>query len=319
MMTNKYNLPQQIAAAVARRTYKKTADISVTGLILPPRIYQLKQRHEAEIIEDVSDRLWSFFGTVAHKVLEHTDDTGAFHEENLIVTVRNWTVSGRTDTYCTQQLIDYPTAANPVYEQIPPTIRDYKNIAVGGQKFDHPDWEEQLNLNAHLWREHGFAVDKLEVIMLFRDWKKLDKERDHNYPPPVLVQDIPMWSHEKTTRFIEGKVGEHQVAESLTDDMLPLCTPEDQWRRTAKWAVMSFKNIRAVKVCNSEKEAYQLIESKQTWKSTHYVEFRPAEPIRCNHFCEVKDFCSQYAIEKRQEDRRKNERLQESNKEEAAA
>jgi hypothetical protein len=176
MLTNNYGVPQQIVAAVSRKTYKKTADISATGLILPPRGYQLKQRHEDEIIEDVSDRIWAYFGTIAHLFLEAQDDSGAFHEENLTITVHGWTVSCRTDAYCTKQLAGYHKDGSPIYTDILPTIRDYKNIAVGAHSFPHPEWDQQLNINAVIWRAHGFPVEDLEIIMLFRDWRKMQAE-----------------------------------------------------------------------------------------------------------------------------------------------
>ncbi len=40
----------------------KPFDISVTSLIGPPKIFQLRKRHSEEITEDASDRVWTLLG-----------------------------------------------------------------------------------------------------------------------------------------------------------------------------------------------------------------------------------------------------------------
>ena len=104
ILTNKHNIPQQIVSAIMRDPYSRGgAHISVTQLIQPPRIIQLKKRLENEIEEDASDRVWALLGQTCHKILERSDDTGAFHEERISLEVEGWTVSGASDCYLTQQ------------------------------------------------------------------------------------------------------------------------------------------------------------------------------------------------------------------------
>ena len=58
-ITNKYGLPSSLYNALANDPYVGGGDISITRLIAPPRIVALRKRHEAEIVEDASDRIWS--------------------------------------------------------------------------------------------------------------------------------------------------------------------------------------------------------------------------------------------------------------------
>lgn len=293
-LTNKYGLPDTIISAIKRDPYRKTADISSTSLIQSPRIVQLRVRHENEIEEDASDRIWALLGQIGHKILERADDYEAFHEETISIEVKGWRVSCTTDSYRAARL----TEARHI--DIPPVIQDYKFVKIGAHKFPHPEWERQLNVNAHIWREHGFAVEKLEIVMIFKDWSKVQAERQgHEYPKPVVIRNIPLWPHEDAARQIEAWVMAHQLATNMPDDLLPFCSPEDQWRQPTKWAVMNNRNAaKAIKLCNSEQEAHAWIATKPgVQRSRFYVQIRPGGPLRCTHFCDVAPFCNQYAIE----------------------
>jgi hypothetical protein len=299
ILQNKFKIPMQIVSAIKRDPYNSGADISVTTVIQPPRIVQLRKRHGHEIVEDASDRIFALLGQTCHKVLERSDDSGAFHEERIWTEVDGWKVSGQTDCYVTQ---DYAyskqdkSLIDDSYVDIPPTIRDYKLLKVMAGKFEHKDWEEQLNLNAYLWREHGFAVEKLEIVAIFRDWSKVLYERESDYPPAVKVYPQKLWTHEKATEFLKYRVHLHQAAAKLPDNMLPFCTPDEQWKRQQKWAVMKPKRKTAVKLFDSQEKAEGFI-SNQKGERTMYTEFRPSAPLRCQMYCDAAPFCNQYAME----------------------
>jgi hypothetical protein len=95
-------------------------------------------------------------------------------------------------------------------------------------------------------------------------------------------------------KFIRTRVALHQQAEQLADELLTFCTPDDQWRKPARWAVMFPKAKKAKKLCGSEEEAVRV---SQQLGSKHYIELRPATAMRCEMFCDVRPFCSQYALE----------------------
>ena len=96
-LTNKYNLPKPLVSAIKNDPYKQVGDISVTSLISAPRRRQLEIRHQEEITEDASDRIWMLLGTSVHAILERADTTDHLAEERLTAKVLGWTVSGQPD------------------------------------------------------------------------------------------------------------------------------------------------------------------------------------------------------------------------------
>jgi len=59
-LTNNLRLPDPMVRAVGNDSYTKgDADISVTELLTPPQLRALRIKHHDEIVEDVSDRIWS--------------------------------------------------------------------------------------------------------------------------------------------------------------------------------------------------------------------------------------------------------------------
>lgn len=297
ILTNNYNLPQQIVSAVKRDPYKGhlASDITVTSLIQPPRIFQLRRRHDDEIREDAGDRIWSLLGQVTHGILERADDDGAIHEERIKIFVNGWSLSGQTDVYATHEIVGYTKTGRVRYKKSIPTVRDYKFIKVAAGRFDHDDWGKQLNIYAHLWRSHGFPVEKIEIVAIYRDWSKMMAQRDSSYPPPVQIFPQKLWTPEEADLFIQGRILAHQQAEKLPDNLLPFCTPADQWRKNQKWAVMKPKRARAVAIKDTKEEADKYIQD--LGDRSAYVEFRPADAIRCNNFCDVQPWCNQYQME----------------------
>ncbi|MCE5333306.1 MAG: hypothetical protein LLG06_01825 [Desulfobacteraceae bacterium] len=294
ILTNKQNLPQQIVSAIMRDPYSRgEAHISVTQLIQPPRIIQLRKRYDDKIEEDASDRIWSLLGQTCHKILERSDDTGAMHEERIGIEVNGWWISGQSDCYITEQK-NYLTGE---YETIKPTIRDYKFIKTMAADFAHPDWEQQLNILAYLWREQGFPVDSLEIVAIFRDWSKAYFERG-NYPPPAKVFKQKLWTHEAQEAFVMQRVLLHQKAEEMDDKWLPHCTPEEQWRKAPTWAIRHPKRVKAVRVLKTLTEAEAYIKNELNGDKHYYAEHRPGGATRCESFCDVAPFCSQYQYEK---------------------
>src|SRR5262245_24962279 len=70
-LTNKFNLPEPFVAAVTSDDYVRgDAEFTSTELIRPSRILVYSRRHDAEMVEDVSERVWRFQGQTKHIVLE---------------------------------------------------------------------------------------------------------------------------------------------------------------------------------------------------------------------------------------------------------
>ena len=84
-ITNEYNLPQPIMAAVMREHTYTPKQYSVTALLKGACQTILERRHDNEIEQDVSEMIWLIFGTAVHGVLEQSQETENQLKENKIV------------------------------------------------------------------------------------------------------------------------------------------------------------------------------------------------------------------------------------------
>lgn len=276
--TNKKNLPQPLVSAVINDDYDKgDADISVTGLLRPPRITVLTERHQDEIEEDVSDRIYSLLGQAVHTILERSDDGSEMSEERLSTVIGGLTVSGKFDRFVLSKGI----------------VQDYKVTTAykfkDGKASD--DFVRQLNIYAYLLREKGYEVKSGEIVGILRDWSKREAQRSPDYPQSqVVIVPVPIFEQKDVLTYLEKRV--KMLKEAKVE--LPECTEEDRWARPSKWAVMEKGKKRAMRLFDSEKEAELRAEKERLKGTKAYVEYRPGENIRCASYCPVADFCDQY-------------------------
>lgn len=270
-LSNRADLPQAIVDAVTNDGYSKgDADISVTGLLRPPRLVVLEKTFEDKIQEDASDRIWSLFGQAIHTILERANRI-AIAERRLSIEVEGWKVSGGMDVYEESGiLLDYKTTS--VWKVI---------------KGDLEEWEKQLNLYAVILRHHGHKVEKLQVIAILRDWSKMEAERDPTYPQAQVVNiDIRLWDSERAFQFLRERIILHKQARLS----IPLCSPEDRWARPDVWAVMKIGRKTAIKLYSNENEA----KAHVGFDRNLFVIHRPGLSVRCKAYCPVSKFCTQY-------------------------
>lgn len=287
-ITNKYGLPDTIVNAVKRPTYSKGgANLSATEILTSPRIVQLRKKHQAEIEQDVSDMVWSLFGTAIHGVLEHGKDDSHVVEERLHTTLDGWSISGA---------IDLQTIINGTVK-----VSDYKTTGAWGVMNEKMDWTYQLNIYAWLVeRAKGLKVTELEIIAIIRDWSKREADRREDYPKaPIVALPISLWNMEKTEAFVKDKLHQHADAYMSAEigDDLPLCSSEDMWEKPAVWAVKKTKNVRAKSLHDSKETAEKAVE---TLGKEYTIEFRPGERVRCQNYCPVSKFCDQWAAYRRE-------------------
>lgn len=275
--SNDTGLPEVFAKAVMRDTYTRgKADISATGLLKPPRQAFLAYQHDHEIVVDVSKQVWSLFGRAVHNVLEQGTVDGYILEQRYFAESCGWTVSGQIDV----QRLD-PQGI---------TLMDWKTrkayAVMNGRESD----EQQLNIYAWLMRKNDKEVSQLQIVNIIRDHSSFEAERNPSYPQrEVVVTDIDLWTFAEQERFVKEKIQSHQIA-SIS---LPECTPEERWIRPSKFAVQkTHDSKRAFKLFNNGKDAKKVANEKG-----YIVEERKGEPIRCQRFCEVSEFCEQYQSE----------------------
>lgn len=290
--TNKFNIPKEIILAIENDSYSRGDSVkSVTGLLQPPRISLLNQKHEKEITVDVSDEIWKLLGQSVHTILERANENNedTITEQRMYAIVNGWKISGQTDSISIEEgaLKDYKVTSSWT---VVTALTDGK-----------PDWEQQLNCYAWLnWMNSGETIKKLNVIALSRDWSKFQYQRSGgNYPPaPISVIDIPLWSTEKQKEFIEERVSIHQQAEGnfLISGELPLCSDTERWKKKDTHRVIKKGRKSALRVLDSKEEAEEYIEKQN--KNGLSIELALGKSVRCENYCRVAEFCDQYQKEK---------------------
>lgn len=225
-LTNARGLPQSVFEALSRKEYSRgDADISVTELINPPRIRVLKKRHDSEIELEAESQLNSFLGTCFHRGIEAGTKTG-IAERRLSIGVNGWVISGGMDHYSDGVLTDYKTANK---------WKTMLECADGRIE----EWENQLNVYAHILRANGHPVKKLMMFALFKDWNKGEfgtNSRKGNifvpyqrggYPETFWLHfEMALWPDNVAEAYVLARVKAHQDA----DKNLPLCTAKEIWK-----------------------------------------------------------------------------------------
>lgn len=317
-ITNTYDLPAPLVAAIRNDEYSRgDCDLSVTELIGPARIRQLKRKYDKLITEDASDRLWSLIGKIGHKILEHGAGGSSPKLEHARTILSRALVLAEQDGPMREMLNEaydaldsaiperadgdlvehrffmerggYRISGQVDYLPAGREICDYKftsyHTAKSGPK---PEWVQQLNVYRLLAHVNDVPVDRLRIVAIYRDWSKMAASRSReDYPQAqVGVFTLPLWSHEKAEQFVTARVHAHQQAET----QLPECTDEERWAKPPRFALMQKGKKRAIKLYDTLEEAERAVsvENKQ------YVEDRPGEWTRCEHYCVCAPHCSQF-------------------------
>ena len=286
--TNIHNIPEEIIRAVHNDSYSKGAStISVTGLLRPPQMRLLEEKHIDDISVDVSDEIWKLLGQSVHNILERANENNkdTITEQRMFSVVKDWTISGQTDSIDIKDNI----------------LKDYKVTSVwsivSAQTEGKAEWEQQLNLYAYLYRKNtGKNIDGLNIIAIARDWNKNQYMRNGgNYPPsPISVIEVRLWTDEEQEEFVNQRVSIHQDAEIgyLINNDLPLCTDAERWRRKDTYRVEKKGRKSAVRVLDTQDEADEFMEGHKDKKQMNIV-FAKGECIRCANYCDVAQFCNQ--------------------------
>jgi hypothetical protein len=274
--TNKYKLPESLYKALIHDNYEHRGDISVTGLIKSPRMFQLEKRHDHEIVIDCSENLWVLQGKAIHSLLEKADDKDALQEEPLIQTMNGWNIAAKPDIWKDEIITDWKYTS--VYA-----------FLLG----DKIDWERQLQMYQWFYEEEGFKVKKLRIYAILRDWMESKLLRDKDYPPiPFMEKKIETKSHEEMNEIILQRVMEHQEAVDLPDNELPPCLPYEKWAKDTKWAVMKNGRKTAVRVFDEESKAQDFLIKED--KDYNIIK-RPGDQwVRCRKYCNARQFCNHF-------------------------
>jgi hypothetical protein len=179
-------------------------------------------------------------------------------------------------------------------------LYDIKTCKVWKKVFD-PDlveWHQQLNMYAWMLRNRGLDIKSINVIAIYMDWQQQRAFRDDSYPnAPIIEYELKLWQDDYTEKYINGRIKLMVESETLTDEQLPFCSSEEMWQRASEttFAVMPKKEAtRASKVFTTMEEAKEYARGKFASVPEAFIEVRRPERTRCEHWCDGKDWCSQY-------------------------
>lgn len=283
-ITNRQNLPATIISAVSKHNYApKEGRLSVTTLINPPQMEALRRQNWSELHEDAADRIWMLLGSAVHGVLEKVDDDNVIIEEKLELKHDGYVVPGVADLL---EIIQ-PDGRDPLHDD-GHQVTDFKITSVWS--FLHgvkPEWEKQLNLYAHGYRQAGFDIVRLQIIAILRDWSKGKAKYDKDYPnSQIHVVPVRLWPAEETQSYLESRVAIHKRA--IEHGTYPPCTDEERWAKPDTWAVKKPLSKRATRVFESERDAQEYMDVDK-----HIIEYRPGANMRCDSYCSVSHLCRQ--------------------------
>lgn len=281
-LTNKFNIPQTFMNVLDRPTYSKgKAHLSVTQLLNSPKIVALTKKFEDEIEQDASDMVWSIFGSAVHNVLEHGKDENHIVEQRIHKEYEGWSISGAIDL----QVVN-PDGID---------VKDYKTTTVWAVMNEKFEWEVQLNIYAGLVEDvKRIPVTSVGIVAIIRDWNRRESATREGYPEaPIKELPIRLWSKEERDAFIANRIALHSACEFAleTDGELPDCTPEEMWEKPTVWAVRKIGNKRAHSLYETEELATAALADLG---SNYEIEVRKGERTRCENFCPVNTWCTQY-------------------------
>ena len=276
-LTNVHNLPEPIVSAIRNDDYDPgDSDYTCTQIIKPVRIVHLTKRHDKEIVEDAADKIWLLMGNLMHQMFERAQVDNALVEERVFLDVLDHKISGAADLYLKDVLTDYKvtSAWTAVY------------------KTRHEEWSAQLNILNHLFTSAGFPAKRLQIVAIYRDWSKSKALAGNGYPKAAVeVIPFPIWEKYVVQTFIHQRIKALIANEDCADDDLPECTPEDMWEKPTVWAVMREGRKSALRLLDTETAAVYWMTTER--KGDEIVK-RPGARTRCEDYCSVAPFCSQF-------------------------
>jgi len=271
-LTNKYHLDRWLVDLLTDSIQQPDPDVMrVTELIDAPLIKTLRLKHWDDITIDVSEFLQPMYGNAVHDFLSrHVTGVNIDSEQEVSATFLDGTVvRGHFDMMEDGILRDFKT-----------TKVGYLKIADNVEK-----WTQQLNVYAYLISTYSIKVSRLEIHIPFRNWAKQRAKFTHNYPKiPYEKLELELWDSEKQRNFIEERIRHH-----LNNPLV--CTDKNRWKQKTTYAVKKKGGKRALQVLHSMDEAEQWMEETGRGK---YIEVRQGGYIRCEDFCELKEFCPYY-------------------------
>ncbi len=220
ILTNKYNLPNAFVRAVENDPYSMgESDFSATGLDTPARARALIDKYKDLLEVDVSTRVATTIGQGTHSIVERAarkdiDICEKRYFASFIVDGISYLVSAQIDLYESDTGVLYDWKTTKAYA--------FHKKTGNGKK---PEWISQMNVGAELMRRNAIIPTSLQIIALLKDWSRKEALTPGYPATEVMAVELPMWSSNEVTAYIEGRIRAHIQAKAS----LPLCTKKENW------------------------------------------------------------------------------------------
>lgn len=299
-ITNRIGMSLPIAVWCAVDGYDYSEDesvISATSIMKPIRQIILGRRYKDSVKEvDVEDLISTSMGTALHdsvenawknkdKVIEaltnmgymNTEDIydGITFEKRTIKDIDGYKISGKFDL---------------VFQGI---VADIKSTSTWTYIFGSKDDDYRLQMSIYRWLNPELIINDYGYIeFIFTDWSAVKAKQDSKYPQArVMTKKIRLLSIKDTEAWLKDKIKLISINESVEDDKLPECTPEELWQTETKWKYYKgASRARATKVFDNEIDAYNM---QRKNGAGDIVEVK-GEVKRCK-YCSYTNLCNQYS------------------------
>ena len=278
-MKIEYKVPEKFESTLKQDTYygRGMDTYSATDMLKEVRPVILRKRYWDKIDCEIEDRLWAFFGTAFHNVMESAEGKNDLAEQVLSM----GRLRGKFDHYDGESK----------------TLYDFKFTSAWSMVFNDgfKDYHIQLSLYAMMLADMGFPVERCCTLLIFRDWKKSEYTRGrYDIPKPYATVDfgapLKEINGDPIEKWVEKTIYWFDEFTEVDDENLPLCSAKYRWAEPDKYAVMKGKNKRAYRLLESEESAQEFIGDRPGLR----VEKREGNQWKRCEYCDVSAFCNQY-------------------------
>jgi len=156
-------------------------------------------------------------------------------------------------------------------------------------------WVRESNMQAYILQVNGFDVEKIEAIMIFKDFSAARVDSPDYPKSQIETMLLPLHRSEDIEKLIHIQLKKHMRA--YHGDVAE-CTPSERWAESDSWSVKTKGLPRA------HKTGLQSIEEAEAWLGANRVrfinaevEFKKGKSRRCESYCPVREHCQQFKNE----------------------
>jgi hypothetical protein len=171
-------------------------------------------------------------------------------------------------------------------------LLDYKYAGVKSAQNNKQKYFDQTNIYRYMLGKAGYQVDKVEIIIWYRDWMQTKVWTEFDYPKAAIESiNAPIYSEAYVEKLLADRLEILARMAKIPTPDLPACSPDERFQNPDKFAVMKGSNKRASRLFDTYEDAQRMIDTAG-WDAV--VEVRKSEPKKCISYCDVNNFCPFY-------------------------